>query len=146
MNQDEHQRERMRTWSLHYSRRDYASPHEACDRADSKLAEFDKRFPAPAAVEVAPVPLGNSRAYTLGYQDGERDASSAIAEELASLRQKARLWDAVASGKVSVIHWKSEIGSSCNYTVPGSDNLHCGSAFPTAEEAVEAAIAAGALK
>lgn len=118
MTPDEHQRERMRHWS-----RAFASTmqHRTFVDADIALAEFDKRFPAPSAA--APV-----------EPNGQFFIPPA---ELASLRQKARLWDAVASGKLGIyprdgdfaVHW--DVGHSVR---------------PTAEEAVEAAIAAGALK
>ena len=142
MTHDDHQRERMRHWSqVHSHAYDRVGQDEI---ADNSLAEFDKRFPAPsAAAPVEPVaetmpapPMLFAR--TLAAME-ERDAAA----ELASLRQKARLWDAVKDGKV-LIHrtesgaWIAEFGSPDNPEVTGF--------FPTAEEAVEAAIAAGALK
>jgi len=153
MTHDDHQRERMRHWSqVHSHAYDRVGQDEI---ADNSLAEFDKRFPAPSAA--APVePVASSVfAYDVKVIDVETYAAD-MAEletlrrtqamhdaELASLRQKARLWDAVKDGKV-LIHrtesgaWFAEFGSPDNPEVTGF--------FPTAEEAVEAAIAAGALK
>lgn len=98
MTHSDHQLERMRHWSRSYA----AATVHACnpawqgardDFADSALAEFDKRFPAPTAVEVAP-PFNR---YSEGYSDGARAARSGIPNEteLAALREKARYWDAM---------------------------------------------------
>ncbi len=129
MTPDEHQRERMRAWVTVFA----ATIPTACGAhvtADGMLDSFDKRFPAPSAA--APVEPDQS---AMGMA-----VSSLILDqtaELAALRQKARLWDAVASGKLGIyprdgdfaVHW--DVGHSMK---------------ATAEEAVEAAIAAGALK
>lgn len=126
MNQDGHQRERMRVWTEAFSifNKEIPAIPDAAEYADSALAEFDKRFPAPAAVE--PEPRINIEWPACG------DA------ELASLRTKARLWDAVASGKVQLEMYPS--GTACVSWEHGDRT------YPTAAEAVEAAIAAGALK
>ena len=121
MTPDEHQRERITTWRLAYNGECAQDPEDRALAAACALAEFDKRFPAPSAA--APV-----------EPDGQFFIPPA---ELATLRQKARLWDAVASGKLGIyprdgdfaVHW--DIGYSIR---------------PTAAEAVESAIAQGALK
>lgn len=86
MTPDEHQRERMRAWI-------HVAAHTDTDNADYMLAAFDKRFPAPTAVEVAPL----FNRYSEGYSDGARAARSGIPNEteLAALREKARYWDAM---------------------------------------------------
>ncbi len=132
MTPDEHQRERMRLWidvaaELRSSAKaDYLAASLA---ADKLLSEFDKRFPAPsAAAPVEPVTIRDTRLRV-----------DIPAAELASLRQKARLWDAVASGKVRI----SVAGRAyCTWNLGNEMTSLC----DTAEEAVEAAIAAGALK
>lgn len=126
MTPDEHQRERMRHWS-----RAFASTmqHRTFVDADIALAEFDKRFPAPSAA--APV-----------EPNGQFFIPPA---ELAALRQKARLWDAVASGKCRLFHTRIERLPQF-WVMHGKGFGGSTHKFPTAEEAVEAAIAAGALK
>ncbi len=151
---DDHQRERMRAWALFCaSMMPRPAPHPERD-ADSMLAEFDKRFPAPsAAAPVEPV-TPSAFAYDVKVIDVEtykadmaeletlRRTQAMHDAELASLRQKARLWDAVASGKVRLDFYvygppefEAAYGEGC-FTPR----------FPTAEEAVESAIAQGALK
>ncbi len=113
------------------------------------LDSFDKRFPAPSAAAPVEPDAPSTFAYDVKVIDVEtykadmaeletlRRTQAMHDAELASLRQKARLWDAVASGKLGIyprdgdfaVHW--DIGHSMK---------------ATAEEAVEAAIAAGALK
>lgn len=67
------------------------------------------------------------------------DALMKAEAELASLRQKARLWDAVASGKVRL----SVAGRAyCTWALGNEMTSLC----DTAEEAVESAIAQGAFK
>ena len=126
MTHDDHQRERMRAWS-HFA---VVTP----EFADERLAQFDNRFPAPsAAAPVEPVPVPDQSAMGMAVASLILDQTA----ELATLRQKARLWDAVASGKLGIyprdgdfaVHW--DIGHSIR---------------PTAAEAVESAIAQGALK
>jgi len=130
MTNDEHQRERMRAWI-------HVAAHTDTDNADYMLAAFDKRFPAPAL----PVPdqsaMGMAVAGTILAQTAE----------LATLRDKARWWDAVASGKVRLVAaidmrsvWWADYG-----TQPGKYTA-CTRNFHTAAEAVQAAIDAGALK
>ncbi len=136
MTTDEHQRERMRHWSRVGSKAWEEGYMRAAELADGALAEFDKRFPPPsAAAPVEPV------------ADAHRDMTSVYqiaGPELASLRQKARLWDAVAGGKVRL-----EVNNHGRLFIvwygPESRGIRT-EGFPTAEEAVEAAIAAGALK
>ena len=149
MTHDDHQRERMRHWSqVHSHAYDRVGQDEI---ADNSLAEFDKRFPAPSAA--APVePVASSVfAYDVKVIDVEtykadmaeletlRRTQAMHDAELASLRQKARLWDAVASGKVRI----SVAGRAyCTWNLGNEMTSLC----DTAEEAVEAAIAAGATK
>lgn len=129
MNQDEHQRERMRAW-VHWA------PTTNIEQVDWLLAEFDKRFPAPAAVEVAKAPALTTMSLDVAETILAQEA------ELASLRTKARLWDAVASGKVRLM---AAFGNGWR-----ADFINDGIAFTkygdTPEEAVQAAIDAGALK
>lgn len=130
MNQDEHQRERMRAW-ITFRISQFNGYGLSAHDADERLAEFDKRFPAPAAVEVANV-----------YDSSDGRVPVIDATELASLRTKARLWDAVASGKVRLM---AAFGNGWR-----ADFINDGIAFTkygdTPEEAVQAAIDAGALK
>lgn len=70
MNHDEHQRERMRAWT-------HVAAHTDTDNADYMLAAFDKRFPAPVEPNL------------------KRSEYFIPPHELATLRQKARLWDAM---------------------------------------------------
>lgn len=71
------------------------------------------------------------------------DALMKAEAELASLRQKARLWDAVRSGKVRIdYNLDDTYGAFYGPIGKGKRTL----TLDTAEEAVEAAIAAGALK
>ena len=135
MTPDEHNSERMRAWI-------HVAAHTDTDNADYMLAAFDKRFPAPAAVEPVPAEPPMLFARTLAAME-ERDAAA----ELAALREKARLWDAVASGKVRLVAaidmrsvWWADYG-----TQPGKYTA-CTRNFHTAAEAVQAAIDAGALK
>lgn len=123
MTNDEHQRERMRHWSASFlASTALCAPHQ---NADMALAEFDKRFPAPAL----PVPdqsaMGRAVSETILAQT----------DELATLRAKARLWDAVRSGKVDLVRSADGDGFYAN------DKFRA-----TAAEAVQAAIDAGALK
>lgn len=135
MTPDEHQRERRAFWDgVCIALCPPPTPFPQMD-ADALLAERDKRFPAPAAAPVEPV----VDRYVIGYSDGAEAVMQGMPTnaELAALRQKARLWDAVASGKLGIyprdgdfaVHW--DIGYSIR---------------PTAAEAVESAIAQGALK
>lgn len=138
MNQDEHQRERMRAWVAAFT----ATIPTDCGAhvtADGMLASFDKRFPAPAAVDTDRERRENLHCVISDLTDQCREANA----ELASLRQKARYWDAVASGKVRLY-----IADDSNFYVAfdTADDAIGGHQFPTAAEAVEAAIAAGALK
>ncbi len=127
MTHDDHQRERMRAWALFCaSMMPRPAPYPERD-ADSMLAEFDKRFPAPSAA--APVEAG-----------GDKTFWAMTETEYLSLRQKARLWDAVASGKVRLNYYTD--GRFAAFY--GSDTFT--SRYPTAAETVEVAIAAGALK
>lgn len=164
MTPDEHQRERMATWRVARCR-----VGGFADGADELLAEFDKRFPAPAspsepkvqaAVEPVPAEPPMLFARTLAAME-ERDAAA----ELAALREKARLfdklceelppgwkqnlryWDAVASGKVRLVAaigvpsvWWADYGTQPGKYTASTRNFH------TAAEAVQAAIDAGALK
>ncbi|MBP8177208.1 MAG: hypothetical protein KAX77_05520, partial [Xanthomonadales bacterium] len=142
MNADEHQRERMRHWVRW-------TDETSVYRANARLAEFDKRFPAPSAA--APVePVANRvgiewrEPETFAQWDDVHKARMVDVAELASLRQKARLWDAVASGKVRL-----EVNNHGRLFIvwygPESRGIRT-EGFPTAEEAVESAIAQGALK
>lgn len=160
MNQDEHQRERMRAWvSAWVSTDANISVPGACLWSDTMLTEFDKRFPAPAAVEVAPAlpkaiastqPMSEHRKLMewkehLQLKELRLEQQEALlADELTTLREKARYWDAVRSGKVRCI---------CNFEGMFAAQFDKGeemgwqtSYYPTAEEAVQAAIDAGALK
>ena len=126
MTHDDHQRERMRHWSqVHSHAYDRVGQDEI---ADNSLAEFDKRFPAPsAAAPVSPIVDRSNLADTITVRQ----------DHYTALEDKARLWDAVASGKLGIyprdgdfaVHW--DIGYSIR---------------PTAAEAVESAIAQGAFK
>ena len=128
MTPDEHQRERMRAWA------GWAALTNI-EQVDWLLAEFDKRFPAPSAA--APVEPAVEIANVYDSIDGRVPVIDAA--ELASLRQKARLWNAVASGTVRL----SVAGRAyCTWDLGNEMTSLC----DTAEEAVEAAIAAGALK
>ena len=149
MSDDEHQRERMRHWARAFNDAYEINDSELSGRAaDFALAEFDKRFPAPSAV--APVEPVAKRVelydagYDEGYKCGLRDGGEIAEPELAALRQKARLWDAVGSGKVVLLYDDRELFAG-RYDKEDSIGWQTGW-FPTAEEAVEAAIAAGALK
>lgn len=126
---DEHQRERMRAWVQAYSDCGAELPETLAMFADASLAEFDKRFPAPAL----PVPdqsaMGMAVAGTILAQTAE----------LATLREKARMWDAVASGKIILDHYDGN-GWRC-WTFGGTATAY----FKSATEAVQAAIEAGAL-
>lgn len=152
---DEHQRERMRAWVQAYSDCGAELPETLAMFADASLAEFDKRFPAPAL----PVPdqsaMGMAVAGTILAQTAE----------LATLREKARLfdklceelppgwkqnlryWDAVASGKF-ILEWSAvtehDIGWSVTFHILSVQKTL--QFFSTAAEAVQAAIDAGALK
>lgn len=137
MTPDEHQREKMRLWAWMYENNFIkGNPPEWCsDFADTAVAEFDKRFPAPAAVEVAPI------------SPDERHDYAMLAKEVGILRTKARLWDAVASGKVRLVAaigvpsvWWADYGTQPGKYTASTRNFH------TAAEAVQAAIDAGALK
>lgn len=118
-----HQRERMRAWI-------HVAAHTDTDNADYMLAAFDKRFPAPAL----PVPdqsaMGMAVAGTILAQTAE----------LTTLRDKARLWDAVASGQVRL--FADTNGFWCEW----DDGNVWDTVKPTAAEAVQAAIDAGALR
>lgn len=122
MTPDEHQRERMRAWVALLAA---GWNSEICTK---QMAIFDAEFPAHAAAPVKP--------------GGDKTFWAMTESEYTSLRQKARLWDAVASGKVRLDFYvygppefEAAYGDGC-FTPR----------FPTAEEAVEAAIAAGATK
>ena len=147
MTPDEHYQSRMAMWM---TVRACMTPYQT-DRvqaADDAVADFDKRFPAPSAgVTYAPVTgiLDGPPAAAAPVEpgaDAHRDMTSVYqiaGPELASLRQKARLWDAVASGKVRL----SVAGRAyCTWALGNEMTSLC----DTAAEAVEAAIAAGALK
>lgn len=145
MNQDEHQRERMRAWIAAFT----ATIPTDCGAhvtADGMLASFDKRFPAPAAVGVATgTREDRSRSYDEAFNDGWRTAQRAAVPpadpEYESLRTKARYWDAVASRKFS-------LNAMCDESWTWDTNLGpCSRSrnFHTAEEAVQAAIDSGAL-
>ena len=112
MTPDEHQREKMRLWAWMYENNFIkGNPPEWCsDFADTALAEFDKRFPAPTAVEVAPAlpkaiastwPAPDKRTlmeWTDHLQKKELhldQREALLADELAALREKARYWDAM---------------------------------------------------
>lgn len=139
MTPDEHQRERRAFWDgVCIALCPPPTPFPQMD-ADALLAERDKRFPAPsAAAPVEPV-AKRVELYDAGYDEGYKCGQRDAAAELASLRQKARLWDAVASGKVRL----SVAGRAyCTWALGNEMTSLC----DTAEEAVEAAIAAGALK
>lgn len=135
MTNDEHQRERMRLWAAAVTI--YRDSSLKFERADEYLAEFDKRFPAP--VEQAPA----EQADDAGFNYKDVASADVTVAELATLRDKARLWDALASGKLWLHEtesgmWFAEYGDPYNPAVTDY--------YPTAAEAVEAAIAAGALK
>ena len=153
MTPDEHQRERRAFWDgVCIALCPPPTPFPQMD-ADALLAERDKRFPAPsAAAPVEPVAdavptetllaAEYAQGWNKGHAEGVTHGMAHHAKELASLRQKARLWEAVASGKLKLVGdtasdpvtwWTSWRGQSCGYKA-------------TAAEAVEAAIAAGALK
>ena len=158
-----HQRERMRAWVRVYDSPEYA---------DQVLAEFDKRFPAPTsqsatppppaaqAVEVAPskddavcalnfirscAVNGTLPSWLLDGKDiALAKGFAAVDAELAALREKARLWDAVASRKVRL---------TCDFQGMFAALFDKGeqvggwqtSFYTTAAEAVQAAIDSGAL-
>ena len=137
MTPDEHQRERRAFWDgVCIALCPPPTPLPQMD-ADALLAERDKRFPAPSTA--APVEAVAKKGTVMLPDSPSSYVSSG---ELASLRQKARLWDAVASNvrlrKDAPREWIVGSYSLGNPTLP--------TIFPTAEEAVEAAIAAGALK
>lgn len=137
MNQDEHQRERMRAWVAAFT----ATIPTDCGAhvtADGMLASFDKRFPAPAAVGVAKTPTLTTMSLDVAETILAQEA------ELASLRTKALLWDAVASGKVSPRQAASGRWAAWYDHAEGRQDR---TAYKqTAEEAVQAAIDAGALE
>lgn len=142
MTPDEHQRERMRHWS-----RAFASTmqHRTFVDADIALAEFDKRFPAPAAVGVATgTREDRSRSYDEAFNDGWRTAQRAAVPpadpEYESLRTKARYWDALESARVRITHQFDG-----TWTVD-HDAMPVAPRYETLREAVQAAIDAGALK
>lgn len=125
MTPDEHQRERRALWCAAY----IEAKGFAEDRAliaDNCVIEFDKRFPAPAAVE--PEPRITIEWPACG------DA------ELAALREKARLWDALESARVRITHQFDG-----TWTVD-HDAMPVAPRYETLREAVQAAIDAGALK
>ena len=153
MTPDEHQRERMRHWSRTFvAVLPSNTINVSANTANDALAHFDVSFPAPsAAAPVEPV-APSVFAYDVKVIDVETYAAN-MAEletlrrtqamhdaELASLRQKARLWDAVASGKVRLSFYADGY-----FSVDHGSDAFTGR-YPTAGEAVEAAIAAGALK
>lgn len=126
MDRDEHQRERMRAFRVG-ARIGWAN-------GVIVLKEFDAQFPAPKG-DNHPNMIPSLRA-NVGHLSDQLETQEA---ELASMRQKARLWDAVASGKVRL----SVAGRAyCTWALGNEMTSLC----DTAEEAVEAAIAAGALK
>lgn len=153
MTHDDHQRERMRVWAHAFlASTALCAPHQ---NADMALAEFDKRFPAPsAAAPVEPVASHAQPRVTcpapvmpmaVDSYTGSLSAVQTIdVSELASLRQKARLWDAVIEGVNLHKHNNPAWGWSCSWS--GSATYNGERYFPTAEEAVESAIAQGALK
>ena len=53
MTPDDHQRERITTWRLAYNGECAQDPEDRARAAECALAEFDKRFPAPAAAFTA---------------------------------------------------------------------------------------------
>lgn len=157
MTPDEHQRERMRAWA------GWAALTNI-EQVDWLLAAFDKRFPAPpVAGHMQPHVMHFAPGMPLPFDSftSSFPAPSAAAPvepdvelsgyfvpvaELASLRQKARLWDAVASGKVSLRPPLYGDKFVALYEIRGCEFQKTTEMLPTAEEAVEAAIAAGALK
>lgn len=167
MTPDEHQRERRAFWDgVCIALCPPPTPFPQMD-ADALLAERDKRFPAPSAISepgsvdelvqwtkrapaAAPVEamagsVGRDVSYDAGYSDGAESVMQGMPTnaELTALRRKARLWDAVASGKVRIdYNLQDTYGAFYGPIGKGkrTDNMD------TAEEAVEAAIAAGALK
>ena len=149
MTPDEHAKERMRHWTASYIHHQHTPAPGLI--ADAALNAFDARFPAPSAA--APVePVASSvfaydvkvidvETYTTDMAELEtlRRTQAMHNSELATLRQKARLWDAVASGKVRL----SVAGRAyCTWALGSEMTPLC----DTAEEAVESAIAQGALK
>lgn len=145
MTPDEHQRERITTWRLAYNGECAQDPEDRARAAECALAEFDKRFPAPS--DAAPVEPETDRERRENLHCVISDLADQCREanaELAALRQKARLWDAVASGKVVLLYDDRELFAG-RYDKEDSIGWQTGW-FNTAEEAVEAAIAAGALK
>lgn len=122
----------MRAWLTVYAQ--FRSPSFPEHSADNVLAEFDKRFPAPAAVDPASIPFVPA------------DALNAVSgHELATLRQKARLWDAVGSGRIELRRTVSGIKPPKWWAFYGPCDRKT-KLTESAAEAVEAAIAAGALK
>ena len=126
MTPDEHQRERRAFWDgVCIALCPPPTPFPQMD-ADALLAERDKRFPAPSAA--APVEA----------------AMPAEFAELVFLRHKARLWDAVATPQAIRLHQYADGPWFCTW-MHGMQTKTTG-AQESAAEAVEAAIAAGALK
>ena len=170
MTPDEHQREKMRLWAWMYENNFIkGNPPEWCsDFADTAVAEFDKRFPAPAspsepkvqaAAEVAPAlpkaiastqPMSEHRKlmeWTEHLQLKERrleQQEALLADELTTLREKARYWDAVASGKVRLVRDEDATNSILWGAV--YNNSHSTDWYISAAGAVQAAIDEGALK
>lgn len=157
MTHDEYQRERMRLWARMYVSNfvDGNPPGRCSDFADDAVVEFDKRFPAPVepVAEVAPqTPAEDyvNRSYSRGYHDGAQSVMQGMPTiaELTTLREKARLWDAVADGAINLSYYESA-GFQASWPAPAANGgtARCGSGSKhTAAEAVEAAIDAGALK
>ena len=109
--------------------------------------KFDKRFSVKRMEDMIAEKKGEAVAPPAApavTQPDEGPSLSQLAAELAALRQKARLWDAVGSGKVVLLYDDRELFAG-RYDKEDSIGWQTGW-FPTAEEAVEAAIAAGALK
>lgn len=135
MDRDEHQRERMRAFRVG-ARIGWAN-------GVIVLKEFDAQFPAPKG-DNHPNMIPSLRA-NVGHLSDQLETQEA---ELASLRQKARLWDAVADGAINLSYYESA-GFQASWPAPAANGgtARCGSGSKhTAAEAVEAAIAAGALK
>lgn len=136
MTNDEHQRERMRAWT-------HVAAHTDTDwieNADYMLAAFDKRFPAPTSQSATPPPPAAQAVEVAPISPDERHDYAMLAQEVGILRNKARLWDAVASGKIILDHYDGNCWRC--WTFGGTATAY----FKSAAEAVQAAIDVGALK
>lgn len=150
MNQNDRQKERMRVWARVYAAA-MRSPTkcDAYERARGAVFYFDEHFPQPAPTPGAVTILDAIRSAKVKMQTnpdgpGTEDEAIVPVSEYFALQKKAELWDAVASGRVSIFKHDGRESAQWSCSWEGS-GLYTGRRyFPTLAEAVEAAIAAGA--